>query len=75
MVAPAWSVTGQLTTTRIPEGGNRFVTGVEVSFITRGGHAGTVFIPDTQYRPEVVRAAIDEKAALMDEIGALQGNP
>lgn len=75
MATPAWKVTGQLTTVRIPEGGSRFVQGIEVSFMTRGGHAGTVFIPEQLYTPEYVISQIDPRAANMDAIGSLQGAP
>lgn len=73
MAPAAWTVTGQLPTTRIPEGGTRFVQGVEISFVTAAGHTGTVFVPDAIYTVDAVRAAIAQKAALLDAVGNLTG--
>lgn len=62
-------VTGQMPTTALA--GGRFTKGVEVQFVTAAGNTGSVFIPDDQYTPDVVRAAIADKAAVMDAVGAI----
>lgn len=62
-------VTGQMPTTQLA--GGRFVKGVEVSFVTAKGNTGSVFLPDDQYTPDAVRAAIAERAALMDAVSGL----
>jgi hypothetical protein len=71
MAAPAWRINAQMQTTQL--WGGRFVRGVEVSFISGGGHSGSVFVPEDQFTPEGVSKAVAEKAALMDQIGTLTG--
>ncbi len=69
---PAWRVTGQSQTTKqLPNG--VFADGWNVEFQTRSGHYGSVFVPNTQYTADLVRAAINEKAAAMESIAQLQG--
>lgn len=47
------------------------VTGHAITFITGAGHAGSVQVPDDQYTPARVRAIIQAKANIVDEINAL----
>jgi hypothetical protein len=68
----AWQVTGQQQSTELIPGG-RFVKGVNVSFVTKLGNSGTVFIPEDAYTPDNVRAAVGEKAARVDAVGQLTG--
>jgi hypothetical protein len=71
-MAPAtWRINAQMQTTQL--WGGRFVRGVEVSFVSAAGHSGTVFVPEDQYTPDAVKAAVSAKAALMDQIGTLTG--
>lgn len=66
----AWQVTAQQEVTEPGPTGN-FEPGVRVSFRTGGGHAGSVFIPASQYNLNQVRAAVAGQAALLDAVGAL----
>ena len=69
---PAWTVTGQLETTDMgPDG--RFTAGVVVTFRTAAGLTGTVFVPKDAYTATNVREAIAARAAVMAEVGELQG--
>lgn len=69
---PAWNVTGQ-TEQMQPLANGTYVPGVSISFVTRGGHSSSVFVPQAQYTPDFVRDAINTKAQTVDAIGALSG--
>ena len=69
----AWQVTGQAEVTEQGPNGT-FVPGMRVSFRTGGGHAGSVFIPNSQYNLNQVRAAVAGQAALLDAVGALSSD-
>jgi hypothetical protein len=71
MAGTTWAVTAQLQTTQLY--GGRFVKGVEVSFTTGAGNSGSVFVPEDQYNPGAVQAAVSAKAAAMDAVGGLRG--
>jgi hypothetical protein len=71
MAAAAWRVNAQQQTTA--QWGGRFVRGVEISFVTAAGNSGSVFVPEDQYTPAAVTAAVGAKAALMDSVGGLTG--
>lgn len=69
---PAWTVTQQQETTDVgPAGG--YVAGVRVTFRTAGNVVGSVFVPEADYTPDRVKAAIAAKAAAMAAVGALEG--
>lgn len=67
-----WRVTDQVPTTEQTPSG-RAERGMRVSFMTGKGVSGSVFIPESQYTPDNVRAAIAAQAALIDQVHALQG--
>lgn len=67
---PTWQVTGQIEQTQI--GANsQLVKGMLVSFTTGAGNSGSVFVPDSQYTPDKVKAAIVAQAAVLDAVSAL----
>ena len=65
-----WTVTGQNEQTNIQPGGQP-VKGMQVFFTTGGGHAGSVFVPYSQYTTANVRNLINPVAAQIDAVGAL----
>ena len=67
-----WSVTSQQEVTRADPTG-RFVPGVLVGFRTTAGVDGTVFVPDSQFTPETVRAMVQARVQRLSAVGALQG--
>lgn len=66
---PAWRVTTQVETMGIGPSGQA-TRGVSVGFTLADGTAGSVFVPDAQYNPDTVRAAIQARAAAF---GAVKG--
>lgn len=68
----AWKVTGQQETNRTSTTG-QFVSGMLVSFQTDSGHAGSVFVPDSQYKPDIVKAMIAARVAQLDSVQSLEG--
>lgn len=72
--APAWWVESQRETTEVT-GAGRLVTGVEVTYSTRGGHTGTVFIPDSTYAHlDQVKATIQAAADHADAVANLSAD-
>lgn len=70
----SWRVTGQTERTRVGDDGS-LVSGVQVSYQTGAGHAGTVFVPDALYgNTDYVRQQIAAAAAQSDAIGALSSD-
>lgn len=69
---PGWTITTQQETTA-PDQSGRYVPGVRIGFRTREGISGTVFVPDTQYTPENVRALVTARVVQMLLVGGLQG--
>jgi hypothetical protein len=68
---PRWQVEHQVPRTKATQSGT-ITDGYDITFITRAGHTGTVFVPDTQYRDAAqVSALIDQAARNMDVIGSL----
>ncbi len=64
---PLWRVTGQIEAVDVaPTGG--YASGVRVSYQTRSGANGSIFVPAADYRAEVVRARLDEAAANAEAI-------
>lgn len=70
-----WKITGQTQKQWLPAGGQQFITGVEVSFVTTDGNAGTVQVPYAQYTPDQVSALVSARAAQLDAITALSSPP
>ena len=68
--AATWSVDSQNQRTMVTAG-NQIVDGYEVAFHTGQGHVGTVFVPDTKYTPDNVKAMIQARADLLDSVGQL----
>lgn len=70
---PAWTVTGQREAYRTVDG----VPTVSwvVSFKTAGGVTASVDVATADYTPDKVAAMINERAAAIDAVHALQGPP
>lgn len=66
-----WTVTAQVTDQIVNTNAGQTVVGAYVYFITGDGNEGSVFIPDTHYNAATVKAAVEAKAALLDEVGRL----
>lgn len=67
---PSWSVTGSTETREIAPDGTP-VQGVRVYFTTGLGQSGSVFIPQNQFTVVNVRAAVSDKAVLLDQVASL----
>jgi hypothetical protein len=67
---PAWRVESQIPRTRANLSGT-VEEGYDVTFVTRDGHTGTVFVPNARYNVDNVRAVVAEAAARVDAVGAL----
>lgn len=65
-----WTVTSSTPATNIDSSG-RVIKGYQVTFTTGLGHNGTVFVPESQYQPDMVRAAIKAQAVIVDQINTL----
>jgi hypothetical protein len=65
-----WTVTSSSPNTNVDTSG-RVIKGYTVSFRTGAGHDGTVFVPESQYQPSIVRTMVRTQAAIVDEIAAL----
>lgn len=65
-----WTVTSMTPRDKISDTG-QLTEGYDVAFITRSGHAGTVFVPKATFRPETVAAAVDPLAVTLESIGGL----
>lgn len=70
-MAASWTVTGDVPDQFSTTGSATPVLGHVISFQTGNGNAGSVFIPDNHYNPAAVRAAVQAKADLTDQINAL----
>jgi hypothetical protein len=67
---PAWSVTTQSEGMGI--GANGLATrGVTVGFTTPDGTAGSVFVPESQYNADNVRALIVARVATLEAVKGL----
>jgi hypothetical protein len=69
---PAWVITAQREDFA-PGPSGAFVAGTVVSFRTREGAMGSVFVPADQYTVSRVRDLVAEKAATMSDVHGLQG--
>lgn len=67
-----WTVTSQTPTVQADSTG-RIVRGVEIYFTLPSGTSGSVFVAQSQYTPDNVRAAIAHQAYLMDQVDKLSG--
>lgn len=67
-----WRIVSQQETTR-PDNSGRFVSGVLVMFQTSNGLTGSVFVPDQQYTPDVVRQLVQQRVDLMTAVHTLEG--
>lgn len=68
---PAWSVTGQTEGTVVAPNGNGVVDGYTVTFVTRTGTHGSVFVAHADYSAANVAALIGAKAAQLDQVAGL----
>lgn len=66
-----WAVTNQAETMDLDPSTGGFTAGYKISFRTGGGHNGSVFLSNLHYTPDIVKRAIDAKAALLDAVGTL----
>lgn len=75
--APApggWVVQSQTESMQVAPGGTTVVDGYTVGFVTGHGVHGSVFVPHSMYTADVVRQAIDAKAAELDAVATLTSN-
>jgi hypothetical protein len=70
--ASGWSVIGQEEQVGL-DAYNRPVKGMLVRFQTAAGVAGSVFVPQADYRVENVRAAIAQAVSDIDAVHRLKG--
>lgn len=68
-----WQVTGQQGGVFLRDADGRPVPAHVVSFETAAGQLGQVWVPDTHYDADTVRAAIAVRAAAADDVAALPG--
>jgi len=67
---PAWSVISQAETMGIGPTGTAG-SGVKVTFRLSDGTTGSVFVPDAQYTPEQVKAAITARVGAFQAVKGL----
>lgn len=67
-----WTV-GSQTETYEPGPNGQITRGVRVYFTLPSGVGGSVFIPEAQYNPVNVRAAIAAKASMIADVSNLTG--
>lgn len=68
----SFTVTSQQETAR-PVAGGQVARGMLISFRTATGQAGSVFVEDANYNPDYVRAAILNRAQMIDAVQQLNG--
>lgn len=67
-----WHVTSQQETSRTtPQG--QFLRGVNVYFTTAAGVSGSVFVSDSEYNAQSVRALIAARVAQLEAVQGLTG--
>lgn len=69
---PLWEVTSQQETVDLAANGS-YVNGVRISFRTRSGALGSVFVPSADYQPDRVRALLDGRAGDMETVHNMTG--
>lgn len=67
-----WTVTSQQETFEQSPAG-QIVRGRRVYFQLASGPTGSVFVPDAQYTPDNVRAAVAQAAAVLAQVQGLSG--
>lgn len=70
--ARGWSIIGQEEQIGL-DAYNRPVKGMLVRFQTAAGVAGSVFIPQADYRVETVKAAVAQAVSEIDAVHQLRG--
>lgn len=70
--SPLWVVTSQMETVdAAPDG--RYLSGTKVSFRTRSGALGSVFVTQADYTPANVKARITALAADLEAVHNMTG--
>ena len=69
---PLWTVTSQQETVDLA-GNGAYVNGTRVSFRTRSGAQGSVFVPTGDYTPGRVKALLDQRAGDMEAVHNMTG--
>lgn len=69
---PLWTVTSQQETVDLAPNGN-YLTGTRISFRTRSGALGSVFVTADQYTPAEARRRITARAADLEEVHNMTG--
>lgn len=67
-----WRVVSQQETLA-PAASGTFTRGIQVFFVTARGNTASVFLPESQYSADNVRAAIAAKVANLDGVSDLTG--
>lgn len=70
--SPAWEVTAQREDFQVGSNG-QLSQGMVVTFRTRSGAVGSVFVETAQYTPEKVRQVVAAKAVDMEAVQGMQG--
>lgn len=70
-MAVSWDVTADLPGQFDFDAAGNPIDGHRISFVTGKGAKGTVFVPEAHYNAASVRAMIQAKAAVADEIATL----
>lgn len=70
--SPLWEVTSQQETVDLIPNGS-YVTGTRVSFRTRSGALGSVFVSNAEYSVPAVKALLDKRAADLEAIHTMTG--
>lgn len=69
---PLWVVTSQMET--VDKGPDQaYVTGTRVTFRTRSGAHGSIFVAPADYTAAAVRARIDQAAAELEAVHNMTG--
>lgn len=69
---PHWHVSAQQATNRTDASG-RFISGVLVTFSADNGVSDSVFVPDNQYYPDMVKAMILARLQQHTDVLGLKG--
>lgn len=69
-MAASWQIAGDVPD-QVNFSGATPVTGHLITFITGNGNRGSVFVPDDQYNPTRVKAIVQAKANVVDQVNAL----
>lgn len=70
--SPAWEVIGQVPDVGANDQGV-FVQGVTVTYRTASGVVGKVFVPQSQFTADQVRAIVTERAGHSEAVAQLKG--